>query len=216
MTGYMNKRRTTFISSLCFAALLGVWFVLAGPSTPSKPAPTEFEANSCELEGFCAPKSTSTNGIPLARPTSTIPTNATIVRVVDGDTFVAKLDEEEGEFKIRMLGINTPETVDPRKPVQCFGKEASNRLKSLLTPGLRVSLQGDPQADDQDKYQRLLRNVLLSDGTDVNATLVRDGYAEAYLSFPLNRERKQELKKLQEIARASQSGLWSPAACTQS
>lgn len=212
----MNKRRTTFIGSLCFAAIVGFWFILTDPSSRQVEPPPTVAADSCQVDGFCEPKSTSTNGVPLARPTSTIETNATIVRVVDGDTFVAVLDGEEGEFKVRMLGINTPETVDPRRPVECFGKEASHRLKSLLTPGLRVSLKGDPQADDRDKYLRLLRNVQLPDGTDVNASMVRDGYAEAYLSFPLNRERKQELKKLQEIARASQSGLWSPSVCPPS
>lgn len=209
----MNKRRMTFITTLCFTALFAIGLIFGGPREPSPPVEAQTSADLCQADGVCTPRATSTNGEKLARPTSTVPTNATIVRVVDGDTFVALLDEEPGEFKIRMLGVNTPETVDPRKPVQCFGKEASNHLKSLLTPGLRVSLKGDPQADDQDKYQRLLRNVLLSDGTDVNASLVRDGYAEAYLSFPLSRERKQELKKLQEISRASQSGLWSPTAC---
>ncbi|MEO5927947.1 MAG: thermonuclease family protein [Patescibacteria group bacterium] len=212
----MNKRRMTFVSTLCFTALFGVWLILTGQGTHPAAAVAEAPIDSCSADGVCVPRATSTNGQPLARPTSTIPTNATVVRVVDGDTFVAMLDGERGEFKVRMLGINTPETVDPRKPVQCFGKEASNRLKSLLPAGVRISLKEDPQADEQDKYQRLLRNVLLSDGTDVNASMVRDGYAEAYLSFPLNRDRKQELKKLQEIARASQSGLWSPASCPQS
>lgn len=134
-------------------------------------------------------------------------TNATIVRVVDGDTFVTALDSEPGEWTVRMLGINTPETKDPRKPVECFGKEASQRLTDLLS-NQRVDLRADPEADEIDKYSRLLRNVFLADGTDVNALMVREGYAYAYLSFPLNVRRKTELRNLQKEAQDNQRGLW--------
>lgn len=134
--------------------------------------------------------------------------NATVVRVIDGDTLVARLDSEPGEWTIRMLGINTPETVDPRKPVECFGKEASEKLKSLLSPDSRIRLVSDPKADERDKYDRLLRNVFLTDKTDVNALMVRDGFAYAYLSFPLNADRKKELKELETQAKQGGRGLW--------
>lgn len=140
-------------------------------------------------------------------------TNATVIRAVDGDTFTVTLDAEPGEWKIRMLGINTPESVDPRKPVECFGKEASRHLRELIE-GKRVRLEADSQADERDKYGRLLRNVFLQDGTDVNATLVRDGYAQAYLSFPLDPLRKRELRTLEESARKRAVGLWSPSTCS--
>jgi len=138
--------------------------------------------------------------------------NASVIKVVDGDTLDAKLDDEGKVFRIRFLGINTPETVDPRRPVQCFGKEASNKMKELLT-GKRIRLEADPEADERDKYGRLLRNVYLEDGTDVNAYMVREGYAYAYLSFPLNAKRKKELKKLQEDAKMAGRGLWNSEAC---
>lgn len=138
--------------------------------------------------------------------------NASVEKVVDGDTIEAKLDSEDKIYKIRFLGINTPETVDPRRPVECFGKEASNKMKELLT-GKRIRLEADPQADERDKYGRLLRNVFLEDGTDVNAYMVREGYAYAYLSFPLDAKRKKELKKLQEDAKMAQRGLWNPESC---
>lgn len=138
--------------------------------------------------------------------------NASVVKVVDGDTIDAKLDDEGKVYRIRFLGINTPETVDPRRPVQCFGKEASNKMKELLT-GKRIRLEADPEADERDKYGRLLRNVYLEDGTDVNAYMVREGYAYAYLSFPLNAKRKKELRKLQEDAKMAGRGLWNPEAC---
>ncbi|MCK9360994.1 thermonuclease family protein [Patescibacteria group bacterium] len=138
-------------------------------------------------------------------------TNAYVSRAVDGDTLEAALDDGT-EVKIRMLGVNTPESVDPRRPVECFGKEASKHTAELVA-GKRVLLRADPQADEVDRYGRLLRNVYLEDGTDVNAVLVRDGYAYAYLDYPLNKQRKVELARLQDEAEAAQRGLWNPDAC---
>ncbi|MCR4278380.1 MAG: thermonuclease family protein [bacterium] len=138
--------------------------------------------------------------------------NATIVRVVDGDTFIAILDGEDREWTVRMLGIDTPETVDPRKPVQCFGKEASQKLTDLIE-GTHVRLEGDPEADEVDKYGRLLRNVFLTDGTDVNALMIQEGYAHELTSFPLNAERKAELRQFERDAREGELGLWNPETC---
>lgn len=209
----MNKRVSTLAGLLLVLLTLGIGFLLNpenGGSEIVNSSPSPAADLQCTTDGVCVPRATST--IPLARPTSTVEANATVVRVVDGDTFIAKLDAEPGEFTIRMLGVNTPETVDPRKPVECFGKQASDHLKAQID-GKRVRLEGDPKADERDKYGRLLRNVYLEDGTDINAGLVRDGYAYAYLSFPLTPARKQELKTLQEIARALSSGVWSPNVC---
>ena len=139
-------------------------------------------------------------------------TNAFVIRAVDGDTLVVTLDGEAGESHIRLLGMNSPETVDPRKPVECFGKEASAHIHELVD-GKRVRLVADPQADERDKYNRLLRHVILEDGTDVNAAMVKDGYAYAYLSFPLNPQRRREIKKFEQEARSGQRGLWNPATC---
>jgi len=142
-----------------------------------------------------------------------IQTNALVVKAVDGDTLDVKLDAEPAkEYKIRLLGVNTPETVDPRRPVQCFGKEASDFTKKTLN-GKRIRLDSDPQADERDKYDRLLRNVFLEDGTDFNALLVSEGYANAYVSFPQNPARKVELRKLESQAKAAGKGLWALGAC---
>ncbi len=151
---------------------------------------------------------------PISSPShvSTTSTNALVIRVVDGDTFVARVDGQAEDIKVRLLGVNTPESVDPRRPVECFGKEASHFAAQTLD-GWRVRLDEDVQADDRDKYGRVLRNVIRGDGMDFNATLVRQGYAYAYLSFPLNKQRKIELKRLQEEARRSNAGLWDPRTC---
>jgi len=141
-------------------------------------------------------------------------TNAFIKKVVDGDTVIAVLDSEPGrEFKVRLLGINTPETVDPRRPVECFGKQASDFAKKLLQDK-RVFLEADPEADEIDKYGRLLRNIYLADKTNVNALMVEQGFANAYLQFPLNQERKNQLRDLEAQAKQAERGLWSPDTCS--
>jgi micrococcal nuclease len=136
----------------------------------------------------------------------TIATNATVTEVADGDTLTVVFDDGT-EARIRMLGVDTPETVDPRKPVQCFGKEASDFTKGVLTDA-RVRLDPDPLADERDVYGRLLRNVTTEDGTDFNAQLIAEGYAHAYLSFPLDPVRKKQLADLEAQAKAEQRGLW--------
>lgn len=142
----------------------------------------------------------------------TTSTQATVVRVVDGDTIDVREDNSSSTIRVRLLGVNTPESVDPRRGVQCFGKEASTALSRFLTDQ-RVRLEADMQADDRDIYGRLLRNVIRSDGVDVNAWLVEQGYAQAYLSFPLRPERKRQLRQLQDTARREGRGLWSTSTC---
>lgn len=133
-------------------------------------------------------------------------TNALVTDVADGDTLTVRMDDGT-EARIRMLGVDTPETVDPRKPVQCFGKEASDFTKSVLAD-VRVELVADPLADERDKYGRLLRNVFTADGTDFNAQLIHEGFAHAYLSFPLDPVRKKQLRDLEADAKAAGRGLW--------
>lgn len=124
--------------------------------------------------------------------------------IVDGDTIKVVKD---GKLEtVRLLGIDTPETKDPRKPVQCFGKEASAYITQLALDKY-VQLEPDRSQGDRDKYQRLLRYVYLQDGTNVNAEMVRSGYAVAYVRYPV--QQLEEFKRLQRIAMDSESGLWS-------
>jgi micrococcal nuclease len=201
----MRKRLLKFLSTLLFVGL-AIYTVSTSVnrSAPSIVADIPVSTSTVPLSASIPDAATTTS--------STVQTNANVVRVVDGDTIVALIDGQTKNETIRFLGINTPETVDPRKTVECFGKEASAHMHTLLD-GKRVRLEPDLQADERDKYGRLLRNVFLADGTDVNAAMVRDGYAYAYLSFPLNVKRKQQLKKLQEDAKLQQIGLWSTTTC---
>lgn len=186
-----------------FATILVAGIVIAAwNQLPPRPA--------APVQNIPAPVA-ATSTVETANTTSTVVTNALVTRDVDGDTVEVKLDTGE-DAKIRLLGVDTPESVDPRKTVQCFAKEASKHTKELLE-GKRVRLEEDPQADNVDKYGRLLRNIILADGTDYNASLVSDGYAHAYLSFPLNKQRKTQLANLQKEAEAAGRGLWNAQTC---
>ncbi|MBI2597057.1 thermonuclease family protein [Candidatus Daviesbacteria bacterium] len=128
---------------------------------------------------------------------------ALVTQVVDGDTI-----KVNGEKTVRLIGIDTPETVDPRRPVGCFGKEASNETKSLLT-GKVVYLQKD--VSETDKYGRLLRLVFLSleDGSllFVNDYLVREGFAKVY-TYPPDVKYNEQFLQAEKEARQFKKGLW--------
>ena len=110
-------------------------------------------------------------------------------RVVDGDT--VDLRFASGVERVRLLGIDTPETVKPNTPVQCFGPEASARTKALLPPGTERSCDTGHRA--RDRYGRLLLYIYrAADGMFVNRTLVAEGYARI-LSIAPNTAHAPEL-----------------------
>jgi endonuclease YncB( thermonuclease family) len=126
-----------------------------------------------------------------------------VTHAVDGDT----IDVAQGSDKeiVRFIGVDTPETHDPRKPVQCFGQVAAAHTKQLLE-GKDVRLAPDPEDSDRDKYGRLLRYIYLPDGTLVNAALIRDGYGFAYVVFPF--AKLDQFRQLESSARQANRGLW--------
>jgi micrococcal nuclease len=139
----------------------------------------------------------------LPKAISTSPGYVPVVKDIDGDTIVVNIAGTSET--VRLLGIDTPETHDPRKPVQCFGQVAAARTKSLVE-GKSVRLEADPQDTDRDKYHRLLRYVYLPDGSMLNEELVRDGYAFAYTVFPITK--LDDFRKLEKDAREHNRGLW--------
>ena len=142
-----------------------------------------------------------------------------VTRVVDGDTISVVIDKRvEGpgagetetgtEYKVRLLGIDTPESVDPRSPVECFGHEASAATEALLD-GREVVLIKD--VEDVDSFDRLLRYVYV--GAEMaNARLVVNGYAHAY-TYPPNVRHADLFVQLQREARENERGLWSSRGC---
>ncbi|MED4581602.1 thermonuclease family protein [Brevibacillus choshinensis] len=124
---------------------------------------------------------------------------ATVQRVVDGDT----VELSTGE-KVRLIGVDTPETVKPNHPVEPYGKEASDFSKQLLT-GQKVTLKFD--VEPYDKYKRLLAYMYLQDGTFVNEKLVRDGYARI-MTIPPNVAYADLFLEAEREARENNRGLW--------
>jgi micrococcal nuclease len=116
----------------------------------------------------------------------------------------ARLDADTtAKLKVRLIGVDTPETKDPRKPVQYFGKEAT-AFTQRLVEGKRVRLEYDQQRVD--KYGRTLAYVYLDDGTFVNAEIIRQGYGFAYTRFPFRY--LEQFRQWERDARESGRGLW--------
>lgn len=122
--------------------------------------------------------------------------------VSDGDTIVVNMS---GDLEtIRFIGVDTPETQHPNKPVQCFGKAASQFTTSLLKDQ-EVRLEADPASDNRDRYGRLLRYVYYQDEL-INLKLIREGYGFAYVAFP--HSKLDEFTKAEKEARSNSAGLW--------
>jgi micrococcal nuclease len=132
-----------------------------------------------------------------------------VVKVIDGDTLDVSIDGKTE--RLRLIGIDTPETVDPRETVQCFGKEASDKAKSMLQ-GTSVHLEEDTSQDSRDKYGRLLRYVYLEDGTNFNKYMIAEGYAHEY-TYQVPYAYQKEFKAAEASARDNNRGLWSPSSC---
>ena len=136
------------------------------------------------------------------------PGAATVVHVIDGDTLI--VDVGGVEEHVRLIGIDTPETVAPERPVECWGPEASARTKELLPPGTELRVERDSEA--RDHYGRLLAYVTRADdGTFVNLQLVEEGAADAR-SYPPNTARQPELDAAERGARAAGTGMWGACA----
>jgi len=129
---------------------------------------------------------------------------ATVVRVVDGDTVV--VDVGGTEESVRLIGIDTPESVARDRPNECFGAEASERLQALLPVGTAVRLTRD--VEPRDVYDRLLAYVHRSaDGLLVNAAQVAEGFAEAK-HYPPNTAYRADFEQAERAAREGGLGLW--------
>lgn len=145
---------------------------------------------------------------------------ATVERVVDGDTIVVSITGGSAgpgqgqaavgaEERVRLIGIDTPESVRPGTPIECFGREASSAAKALLE-GQEVRLIKD--VEERDGFDRLLRYVYIGDEM-ANARLVMNGYATAF-TYPPNIRHSEFFVQLEREAREGNRGLWSPETCS--
>ncbi len=125
---------------------------------------------------------------------------ARVDRVVDGDTVIV-----DGQ-RVRLIGIDAPESVKPGSPVDCYGPDASARLHQLLPNRTPVLLEYD--VERRDRYDRVLAYVWLPDPPSlVNLVLVQEGYARAY-AFPPNTAHRAAFDAAETRAAASERGLW--------
>ena len=129
---------------------------------------------------------------------------ARVVRVVDGDTFIA--DHAGRDVRVRLIGVDTAETVKPDFPVECWGPQASRLTHHLLPVGIRVRAAYEP-GGHLDQYGRDLWDVWLPDGRFLQAVLVRRGAAEAFAYRP-QVAHAAYLARLESVARAAAVGRW--------
>ena len=138
-------------------------------------------------------------------PSSAAPGTGSVARVVDGDTIRVRIGGREE--RVRLVGIDTPESVKPGTPVQCFALAASARTKALLPKGSAVRLVRD--VEERDRYGRLLAYVYRArDDLFVNLALAREGYA-VVLTVPPNVAHTDEFVAAARDAREHGRGLWS-------
>lgn len=134
-----------------------------------------------------------------------LPVGYEVDRVVDGDT--VKLMINGVSQSVRIIGIDTPETVHPRMDVQCYGPEASARAKELLE-GKTVQLEQDLSQGETDRYGRLLGYLTLEDGRDFGRIMIEEGYAEE-VTYDGWYEKQGRYKFYEDVAREQGVGQWS-------
>lgn len=187
------------------ALLLALWMGLVAASPPAaiehpqviEPAPAA--GTDAEPRGAIATESPKEN---LSGPYR-------VVKVIDGDTLTVEINGTA--TTLRLIGLDTPETLDPRKPVQCFGREASDKAKSLLT-GKQVRLEYDKTQGTVDKYDRTLAYLYLSDGTLFNEYMIREGFAHEY-TYAIPYQYQTRFQDAENAARIEMRGLWADVAC---
>lgn len=136
-----------------------------------------------------------------------------VVSITDGDTIKVTIN---GQTEIiRLANIDTPEVVDQRKPVQCLGREASQKMTELVR-GKRVALEPDQTQADRDRYRRLVRFVFLEDGTDVGLEMINQGFAQSSPYGTSPHMYLEEYAAAQKTAQTGQKGLWNPHLCPAS
>lgn len=218
----MSKKQTNIILGLVILVVSVFALFFSSDSTKSVSFGDESvkaENNVYEKEVIGASVSESLSPVPSMLvsvvPSGQIQENAPtqagyrVVKVVDGDTMDVDIDGKVE--RLRLIGIDTPETVDPRREIQCFGIEASNKAKELLN-GQFVTLEADESQGERDKYKRLLRYVILPDGTNFNKYMISEGYAHEY-TYDDAYNYQTEFKQAEQDARNSNIGLWNQSVC---
>ena len=128
-----------------------------------------------------------------------------VVKVIDGDTIVVDISGKKET--LRLIGIDAPEIGGNSSKNKCFGKEAEEFAKNILSDA-SIELEEDESQNDRDKYGRLLRYIILKDGSNFNKTLIREGLAKEY-TYKTPYKYQKEFKNAETEARKAKKGLWS-------
>ncbi|KGL43605.1 thermonuclease family protein [Listeria newyorkensis] len=201
----MNKKKT-IVSSIIVAVLLALvlsYQQMIQPLLSFMDAPEVSSADSdSATKSKPATEITTATSIPM--PSNTVP--VTLDRVTDGDTLSVTFPGDAATHKVRLLLIDTPESVKPNTPVQPYAKEASNRMKELVQ-GKKLQLEYDA-GGATDKYGRTLAYVY-ADGKQVNETMVREGFARVAYVYKPNTRYLVELNAAQAFAQKEKRNIWS-------
>ena len=193
--------------------LLGslVVFVIGGALLPSPPptTPAAGTATSTDASPTPSPTDTSAPTGPVPGAPADVQGPYQVSEVIDGDTY--RITRPEGTSTVRLIGIDTPETKHPDRPVECFGKEATQAAQQLLD-SQTVWVHDDPTQDAQDRYGRQLVYLWLADGTLVNEKLIRDGFAIEY-TYEKPYQQQDAFRAAQDEARQASRGLWAATTC---
>ena len=223
-----------------FIAALVLFLIALG--APAKQMPSTQKArltNSASFPQIAPEANVGIYEIPTSSTATRTPTSKDeqhfyqVIKVVDGDTIAVEMNGKT--VTIRLIGLDTPETVAPvrsrspqgdsstrvagasfngvnsRKPVQCFGQQASDKAKEVLT-GKNVRLETDPSQGNLDKYGRMLAYVFLPDGTNLNEMMIAEGFGHEY-TYNLPYKYQKEFKTAETTARERKVGLWAAGAC---
>lgn len=136
---------------------------------------------------------------------------AVVTEVVDGDTLHVSVGG--GPDKVRVIGIDTPETNRPATPLECFALAATGAAKTLLPRGSEIRLQLDPTQAKRDRFDRLLAHVFLADGHLFSEVMIEEGFGVHYVYEGVPSIYADRLAAVQERARNSGAGLWAADTC---
>lgn len=143
--------------------------------------------------------------IPTSTPTPKPKNEIKLIRVIDGDTIEVNINGINE--KVRFIGVDTPEMNDNRAPIRCFAQEAKNFTERFLRQ-FNFTLESDPTQSNRDKYNRLLRYVILEDGSNLSKIIIENGYGYEY-TYQIPYKYQKEFKEAQKQAEKNELGLWS-------
>jgi|Napbiome12C3dose_1001474.scaffolds.fasta_scaffold00001_72 micrococcal nuclease len=219
--GNSKLKYSLMVIILLFTFSMGSVWITAMVS-PTKPIQTQEQTTQTQVTPTQQEQVSKTEMIKEVKEQTKTPTptvenspkkdkqEAKVVKVIDGDTLDASFNGKTE--RIRFIGVNTPETVDPRKPVECFGERASVVAKENLS-GETIWLESDSSQSDRDKYNRLLRYVWTDDATvDFGKVMIATGFAYEY-TYDTPYKYQKEYKQAQKEAEQSKKGLWADGAC---